>query len=62
MKIFDILLKAHTDGPAYTPVVCTVTTGGGQTLIIRNMKSKEIIDKGKPHRFFRENFLKSHDV
>ena len=51
LKNFNTLLLAHTDGPAYSPVVCTVTTGGGQTLIIRNMESKEIIDKSKPYCF-----------
>ena len=33
---------AHSDGPAYCPVVSTVTTGGGQTLILVDESRKEV--------------------
>lgn len=36
-------IMAHTDGPAYSPVVATISTGGGQLLNIRTKENKEII-------------------
>ena len=39
-------IMAHTDGPAYYPVVATISTGGGQLLNIRTKENKEIIHSG----------------
>lgn len=36
-------IMAHTDGPAYSPVVATISSGGGQILNIRMKENKEII-------------------
>jgi len=36
-------IMAHTDGPAYSNVVATISTGGGQIMNIRNKETKEII-------------------
>ena len=39
-------IMAHTDGPAYSPVVATISSGGGQILNIRKKENKEIIYSG----------------
>ena len=36
-------IMGHSDGPSYSPIVCTITTGGGQTMIIRDIQSRKII-------------------
>ena len=45
-------IMAHTDGPAYSTVVATISTGGAQILNIRNKKTKEIILSGIISRYF----------
>ena len=40
-------IMAHTDGPAYSPVVATISTGSGQILNIRKKGSKELIHSGR---------------
>lgn len=45
-------IMAHTDGPAYSTVVATISTGGGQILNIRNKETKEIIHSGIISRYF----------
>jgi len=39
-------IMAHTDGPAYVPVIATLTVGGGQTLNIRDQENRNIIHQG----------------
>ena len=45
-------IMAHTDGSAYSTVVATITTGGGQILNIRKKENKEIIHSGIISRHF----------
>ena len=39
-------IMAHTDGPAYSPVVATISTGSGQILNIRKKQNKELLYSG----------------
>ena len=44
-------IMAHTDGPTYQPIVCTITTGGGQILNFvdnqRKLKHKMYLEPRK---------------
>jgi len=42
-------IMAHTDGPAYVPIVATITTGGAQTLLFRDRCSRSVL-----HRVYLE--------
>ena len=35
-------IMAHTDGPSYRPIVCTITTGSGQILNILDRETRDI--------------------
>ena len=51
-------IMAHTDGPSYRPIVCTITTGSGQILNIldretRNIKYKMYLEPRNTFKTYR---------
>ena len=44
-------IMAHTDGPAYVPIVCTLSTGSGQTLNIRHVETRALLHQASDLKF-----------